>query len=332
MRRVLLLLLFLVPFTTFASAQTRQVNPPQALFFAAPGAPVATPDPEIVVARLMTFDRDNDGLVVKSELPERMQNLIAADASGDGALDRAEIRKLASPVNVVPVAATVATFAGGRVGGGGGYMFGDAVSLSTRSHVEGALDDLKLADATRSQALEIIRPFMDRLEADASAVLFKELDGLLTPQQMDTFKLSIERQLSQRVVREVPVPPPFNKARVDGARAFFVNRGPDPQQLLDVFTQRGENQKAATAALDGFKARLRPGEVDRQALLDELHGVLNSEELENFGAALQRRPLVKASGVVAGVAGGVVELQKMLRAGEGPAVLRLTMPPQQQER
>jgi hypothetical protein len=330
MRRVLLFLLFLIPFTTFASAQ-QQRSPAFDVFFGVSAPPVAA-DPELVVARLMTFDRDSDGLVVRSELPERMQNLVAADASGDGALDRAEIRKLAAPTHVVATAnmATVAGFSGGRAGGGGGYTFGDQVSLSTRSHVEGALDDLKLPSATRDQALGIIRPFMDRLEADASAVLVKEIEGFLTPQQRETFKLAIDRQLSMRepsaaVTRTLP----------DGTKAkvFMRRGGPDPAQLINIFGLGSQNAKAATAALDGFKARIRPGDAERQALLDELDGVLTSEDRDNFGAALQRRPLVKAEGVVAGIAGGFVKVPGPNDRGvivDGPAVFKLTVPPQQQ--
>src|SRR5262245_14243615 len=196
MRRVSLFLFILVASMTIASAQTRQVNPPRAMtFFAVQGTPVTLPDPELVVARLMTFDRDNDGLVVKSELPERMQNLIAADTSGDGALDRTEIRKLAAPgpaVNVVSAAATVAGFPGGRGGGGGGYTFGDQLSLSTRPHVEGAIEDLRLSPVTHQAALAIVRPLMDRLEADATAVLFKEVEGLMPTPQFSSFKMAIE--------------------------------------------------------------------------------------------------------------------------------------------
>jgi hypothetical protein len=327
MRRVPLFLLVLLPFTEMASAQTTQVNPahPMALL-AVNGASSVAADPELVVARLMTFDRDRDGLVVKSELPERMQNLIAADASGDGALDRAEIRRLAAPVHMVAAAATVPAFAGGR-GGGGGYAFGDQVSLSTRSHVEGALDDLKVPAATRDQALGIIRPFMDRLEADASAALLKEVEGLLTSQQLQTFKLTIDRQLSNHEAQA-----PIVRTRPDGTKfQFFLRRGPDPAQLIAVFGLQGEDAKAANDALDGFKARIRPGDADREALLAELDGILSPEELENFGAALQRRPLVKADGGLAGVVSGFVDLRRRVERGgivEGPAVLTMPFPPQ----
>jgi hypothetical protein len=327
MRCALVFLLFLIPFTTFASAQAQQARSPAFDVFFGVGAPAAAADPEIVVARLMTFDRDSDGVVVEDELPERMQNLIAADGSGDGALDPAEIRKLAAaPVHVVAAAATVPGFAGGR--GGGGYTFGDQVSLSTRSHVEGALEDLKLPAASRDQALGVIRPFMDRLEADASAVLLKEVEGLLTPQQLDTFRTSIDRQLSGR---EVQIPFPFNKTRPDGTKAFFIGRGPDPAQLINVFGLRGEDAKAANAALEGFKARIRPGDAEREALLDELDGILASEDLENFGAALQRRPLVKADGAMAGIVSGFVDLKRRVERGgivDGPAVFTMPFQPQ----
>src|SRR5262245_35306783 len=110
-----------------ASAQT--VTPFKQLERAAIfGSTVDPPmNPAIVIARLMTFDRDNDGRLVKSELPERMQNLLAGDSSGDQALDRDEILAMARPAPAAPVAAA-ATVPGLRGGGGGGYTFGDQVS------------------------------------------------------------------------------------------------------------------------------------------------------------------------------------------------------------
>ena len=141
MRRVPVFFVMLLAFTAMAtprtaSAQTvsprtvRPFNPPGPLAIFGPAVNPAV-NSDIVIARLMTFDRDNDGRLVKSELPERMQNLLAADASGDQALDRDEIRAMARPAPPAPVAATVPGF---RNGGGGGYTFGDQVSLSTRPH------------------------------------------------------------------------------------------------------------------------------------------------------------------------------------------------------
>jgi hypothetical protein len=326
MRRVPLLLLTLLPFTTMASEQaTVPFDPthPTTMVTASVNTLVTA---EMVVARLMTFDRDRDGRVTKSELPERMQNLLAGDVSGDDALDSAEIRALARSAPPAPpsppvaaFAATVPGFRGG--GGGGGYTFGDQVSLSTRSHVEGALDDLRLHVPTRARALDIVRPFMARLEADASAVLLKELEGVLPPKQLDAFKRMLDRQMSSAPARVV--------TRPDGSAARFFMVGPDPRLMISGFALPPEQTRIALAAMDGFKARIRPADADRAALLDELKGVLSNEERENFGAALQRRPLVKAN-QFAGIASGVLERRAFpggIAGGlpEVPAVRRLLL-------
>ena len=251
-------------------------------------------NPAIVIARLMTFDRDHDGRLVKSELPERMQNLLAGDSSGDQALDRDEILAMARPAPPAPVAAT-ATVPGLR-GGGGGYTFGDQVSLSTRSHVEGALDDLRLTPTQQQQALAIVRPFMDALEADAEAVLVKELEDLVGENQLRNFKAMLERQMSGSNVPVITV------RRLDGTTVKMnaPRFGPDLAQMINGFGLPPQRTSLALAALDAFKARIRPADADRAVLVDALKKVLNDEERENFDAALQRRPLVKANAMFAG--------------------------------
>src|SRR6187401_561654 len=105
---LLAFVLALVPST--ASAQTAAVPAlPQRL----PVPPVVSP--EIVVARLMSFDRNQDGKVSTDELSERMRTVVArADRSGDGALDAGEIRAAGAP-------------AARQVVSGGNYSFGDMV-------------------------------------------------------------------------------------------------------------------------------------------------------------------------------------------------------------
>jgi hypothetical protein len=301
MRRVsLLALLAVILFTAITSAQTATpFNParPAAIFVPALETPV---NPDIVVARLMTFDRDNDGRLVRSELPERMQSVLAGDTSGDQALDRDEIRALARPAAPAALAATFPGFRGG--GPGGGYTFGDQVSLSTRAHVEGALDDLRLTPVQHRQALAIVRPFMDALEADAEAALLRELEGLMSPGQLGSFKVMLERRMTGGNVMPAQIITRSDGVKVNVARFF----GPDLSQMINSFALPPDRTSLALASLDSFKARIRPGEPERVALLRQLKAVLSDEERENFGAALQRRPLVKANQMFAGVVGGVV--------------------------
>src|SRR5262245_17432955 len=52
--------------------------------------------PELVVARLMSFDQNHDGRLTRAELPERMQALVAVgDVTRDEALDATEVKSLA---------------------------------------------------------------------------------------------------------------------------------------------------------------------------------------------------------------------------------------------
>jgi hypothetical protein len=134
----------------------------------------------------------------------------------------------------------------------------------------------------------------------------------------------LDRQMSSPAARVV--------TRPDGSTARFFMMGPDPRLMISGFALPPEQARIALAAMDGFKERIRPAAADRAALLDELMGVLSDEERENFDAALQRRPLVKANplaGIVSGAVGrraipGVAGLV------DGPAVFRMPFTPQRQ--
>jgi len=103
MRRVPVFLVMLLAITAMAtprtaSAQTsaETVRPFNQLRSAAIFGPAVDPavNTDIVIARLMTFDRDNDGRLVKGELPERMQELITrGDRNADGILHLEELRE-----------------------------------------------------------------------------------------------------------------------------------------------------------------------------------------------------------------------------------------------
>jgi hypothetical protein len=90
---------------------------------------------------------------------------------------------------------------------------------------------------------------------------------------------------------------------------FFVM---DPARQIGQFKLPPPENAEALAAIDRFKKQLRPDEVGRSALLDQLKDVLGDEERDNFRAALERRPVIKAgtfiavNGVQGQVIGGVV--------------------------
>jgi Ca2+-binding EF-hand superfamily protein len=60
-------------------------------------APAAPPTPDEMATALMAFDKNNDGRLTKSEVPERMQGVFArADANHDDALTADEIKTAAA--------------------------------------------------------------------------------------------------------------------------------------------------------------------------------------------------------------------------------------------
>jgi hypothetical protein len=187
MRHVPITLVALLLFATIVSAQT--VTPFN------PNHPAVTlqrlnahANADMVVARILTFDRNNDGLVAQDELPDRMRNLMLGDRGRDGALDRGEIRALATAPR--PATAT----------GGGfpGYTVGGQFDAWSSSHVLGALEDLRLPASTRDSAFSVVMPFMRSLgphPGDAErAVLIEQLKGILSDEERDNFRAALERR------------------------------------------------------------------------------------------------------------------------------------------
>lgn len=276
MRRISIVLLALICLTTIASAQ----NPTAVNLTPEPrggSALVATTlSANDVIARLMSFDSDRDGKVTVSELPERMQALVArGDVSGDGTLDDAEIAKLAKS----PAQDARAFFTSG------GYTFGDQVGLSSRAHVEGAIEDLRLPSTRREQALDAARWFMDGLETDATADLLNEMKPLLKAEQMAAFKAAVAKGGAAASQFAVSLPPnaALRPVLQSGMEVQVAGLSIPPEQRLK-----------AIAALSRFRSRLRPGNEERAALIEAMKGILSDEERDNFRAALERRPLVKS--------------------------------------
>ena len=252
----------------------------------------ATPDD--VVTRLMSFDRDRDGKIAPSELPERMQPIVRrGDADSDGSLDAKEVRTLA----LSPTAP--ATARGFQPGGYGFADEGAVSSTSTRTHIDGALDDLGLPGTTRQDAGAIAAAFMDALEADAAADLMRDLATVLTPGQLNDVRASLDRPDQNRRVFIT---------RQEGLATRMVIRGA-LEMTIEQFGLKAVEKKDALAAIDRYKARLRLGDADRSALLEPMKDLLNYEQSDNLRAALARRPLVK-NGPMAVALGNVIDLRQ----------------------
>ena len=289
-----IVLLSLLSFTAIASAQTPAVKgqvTPLTTGVAAVAAPLGAED---VVARLMSFDRNQDGRIEASELPDRMLNLLTqGDAGRDGALDRTDIRRLATSVPAPAPAPAVATVGGFRRTGG--YTFGDEAGLSTSSHIDGALQDLMLASPAKEKAQAIVKTFVADLEFTASADLLSEMEKVLSEEQFTRFKAAVNRQTSGPFIAV--------NAEQNSRRVTFVAM--DLTQLVERFNLPPAERQQALAAVERHKARLRPGDAERSALLKQMKGVLSDEERDDFRAALERRPIVKA-GLFPGIVSGVV--------------------------
>jgi hypothetical protein len=261
--------------------------------------------PDLVVARVMLFDRNGDGKVATTELSERMQVIVArGDTSGDGALDNSEIQALAlRRLEFVPTAQRNRQF-----GFGGGYSFGDTVGLSSRSHIQNTIEDLRLAPHASEEARRIASTFADELEATALANLRNALAAILTDVQLAEFETNLKRGAGTRTIRF---------ASNDGTppQTQTLTVAADPTGLLRRYQLSPEQMKTATAAVETFKTDQQLDDARRSALVTRLSGILTVEERDNFRAALARRPIVQAAGFVGGVVGGIgpVEALNQLR-------------------
>ena len=235
-----------------------------------------------VLARMMTFDRNRDGRVATGELSERMQALVArGDRSGDGALDESEIRMLA----------TAEQFAV-RSLQGGGYGFDDT-TLSSRSHIEDSIDDLRLAPNARAEAKRIALAFVDEFEAAASVNLRQALAPVITEQQLAQLEASLSTR-GRVAVMTTGVSGAIARARVALTQAAVTTALARQRRLSP------EEMKAVAVAADAFRAEQQFDETRRIQLVSRLSSVLTPEESDNLIAALARRPLIKRSGTVAG--------------------------------
>jgi hypothetical protein len=253
----------------------------------------ASVGPNDVVARVLSFDRNRDGRVEAIELAERMRGLVVSgDTDGDGALDRGEIARMANG----PRAATTGLGFGFQLGS---YFFGDEAGLSSRSHIEAALADLRLASGTRGRARLIVNGFLDARDESARAALVREMETVLTAEQLQVFKTAINQpgQLESLSILH-------SRGTCSGSIGCKPTMSPAPVTMLTMISPAVSSDPAkgstvldlpfgATRAALKRVQGLRPlDDVERSELLEQLDGILSDEERDNFRAALERRPLV----------------------------------------
>jgi collagen type III alpha len=177
-----------------------------------------------IVERIMSFDKNKDGKVTRDELPERMHGLIArGDTNNDGALDRDEIRKLAStPAGLGPpggfgvggfrAKGRVGPGPGGPVtvrdgpgpgGPGGGFRFGSGPGLDD---IEGVVDDLKLSAQKKDRAAAAVKAHREsvrKLMDQARAELLQKMKEILSEEELNDFKAALDRPRSGTTIINV---------------------------------------------------------------------------------------------------------------------------------
>jgi EF hand len=174
-------------------------------------APISVDD---VVERIMAFDKNKDGKVTKDELPERLHHLIArGDTNKDGALDRDEIKKLASTPGDLRFEARagprVQDFGGFRVAGRAGPGPGGAGPGP--GDIEGVVDDLKLSNKKKDQALAAVKAHQEnvrKLMDQARAELLQKMKEVLSEEELKDFKAALDRPRSATFISVGPRPTP----------------------------------------------------------------------------------------------------------------------------
>lgn len=194
MRYVFAVLLMLMSSAAMASAQVVSS-------FLSTGKQQARVSADDIIARLMQFDRNHDFKLAMDELPERMQTLVVrGDKSDDLMLDASEIRRMTQVGPEMPV-----LFPSPQVGG---YGFGDTGTLSSRTHIENTIEDLRLEPAANVAAKRIGAAFADELEAldlgklpgdsrlgeARQAVLADRLSSVLTDEENQNFRAALARR------------------------------------------------------------------------------------------------------------------------------------------
>jgi hypothetical protein len=283
MRRHPVVLLTMLTMGIAASASAQVAFPPNAVTT----GPQATR--EDVVARLMSFDRNDDGRLTRAELPERLHGLLTrGDVDKDETIDSVETFKLAER--------PIANAAASRGFQPGQYGFGDTSFQDSRLHIEGAIEDLRLSANDRNEALEIARGFAAAREEKTKTDLLQTMGTMLTPGSFEDFKAALEQPAA--IFRAFPggVVGPNDSRLVQAVQVLNrLQTAGNLARAVDKYGLQPDDQKRALAAIERYnEARSgRLGDGDRVALLERLKPLLDDEQIDDLRAALERRPIVK---------------------------------------
>jgi hypothetical protein len=250
---------------------------------------------DAVVARLMSFDRNHDGRISAAELPERMRGVFTrANMTADEALAPADVLRLAQtlPADVAAPGLEV-----------GRYGFGESSGFDTRMRINAAIEDLRLAGATRTKALDIGRQFIEASSAKARADLRAAVAASLTPRQAALFNAELNRPAGNSVLDRV-VAEGSETLKATVARSQALSRHAALVRLVNQFGLRSDRRGRMMAALEELKPQDRLSSAGRTRLVEQLRGVLTPQQRNDFRAALERRPIVKQEEVtLTGVSG-----------------------------
>jgi len=254
--------------------------PPVAPFAPAPQPKAPLPpraDVETVIARVMSFDANGDGHVAGIELPNRMRDIVRrGDRNGDAALDREEVRAIASS----------------------SVLIGEGIGMPPRSTrqvrvtvlplrdpgLAGLIDDLKVPPDRRAPALAALA----QAEADTTQAVTASLETLrdevrplVTEEQFAALDKGIENHGNeiQRFLGLVAAPccrPEFLIPRLD-VRSFGLT---------------GDALAGVERAFDRQLERTRVLATDRSGLLRRMTPALTAEELADFAASLERHSAI----------------------------------------
>src|SRR5262245_36666987 len=278
----------LVVFVTAAWAQDAVVRVPQPPVVVNTLPPRTTVDD--VVARLLTFDANKDGRVTKSELNERMKDLLAkGDSNRDEALDADEIRSMVQTASASPGRGGLRS---GVPGPGRGRFF-DARPPAPTQGVQGIVNDLKLPAEKRQAALNAAAEYQMSLflfAQDAATRLVQDVQGFLSAQQLADLRARVDRQPG-------PLNGSFLPARGGPPQRVFVT---ELQRTLDRFLLENDARAQAAAALKAYDDRLMALDPDGSDLVRRMQPILTRDELADVKAALERQlPIIRlAAGVV----------------------------------